>query len=1057
MKQMMAEAMTITRNDAEKLYELTQYDDKDGNRQNLFDLDHVIKNFVTSLPLFHLHYNFEGFSYPMIRDIQRNIRATFKKHCCLEGERREGACREDKCDLDTYKKCVYRAYKGCLGDKEKLGNFDDTNDLVKPSILIALQTDFQKHVYSQIALWQDCTKKIFSNTSIEIEEVQGRYAIEIRFTKQVETSTFILIFSFLTNFLPQECNRKTLRLKNCPVEARKIYNPILQFKTKLHTLPPSSEELNNQGICHAFSNIVQKPYKGHTCLLNKGRMLQICHDAASKLQDVMAKDTTSDHYDLLFTRNSSFFSLFNSQKKRRNIVKKVQKNLCYSFYTFENIDDDKPFQNEFNKYLQKRFRGLVTPETIELLFSTLCAIDSFMSSQISYYLFLDVRRYAMEFISLLCSVHQCRDDNGQIHDVYWNAKSFRVEACKSDSTSIIKKLEYQITTFISTVEKISSQKLSGSYPQHDRNFSRLADIRVLQNKKIEAISWLINSCCSAFTNTYSHTLQRQADTWDVRDKLTDSYHQHIPHHLPVFSNCPDMMLSPIEKTISINVCNLASIEGLTLVTHEIGHILANFLRDKRDDKGKALFEGNIFHPQNTQIYDGTQRAGNLSEDDFKGSTQQLNEHVFKETIFVEIFADLYSCNLCFAPLEKFYEDNSFIHLCPGLKDKNLPQTRVKSYNTLDDCSFYDQIDDFCLSFIHQVFRLPQILSEEGFYNLMVRITFMVGLVKLKKNYHKITGEEELFTDKKMSVESICGTVMDKLIEPFYTKKLLLLLNTLFKREVPHEKRSHCSKPDVTDDTDKVKEYRKYERKVQQPLLLNNLRFTIKKKKGETINDEFKDFVIEGFFENMRLAFIKYLTIYLKGCREADPFFLYMDKLASLEGLEKQIKKGERQKIAPLFQKYNDPYLVRQGIAPKDIGNFEDELDCFCNSLQLCGAINLRFSAITKNHHLVTHGNLGFEGHPAQQYLSRSRRLATTYLGNGALKAIKNEVDTINEYFEKWWTVKRDGGKRDRIVLNEQMIHNYQERCKGKLLCNDGGCNVFNTFKKDSMLDPPERE
>lgn len=1090
MKKMMAAAMTITEMDVEELHRLTQYVDKNSKQQILFDRGHVIENFVTSIPLFHLHYNFEGFPYPMIKSIQSNIRATFKDHCCLENGGQVDACHKDQCDLATYKTCVKRAYGGSLGYKEKLGSFNGETDLVKPSILIALQTDYQKHVYNQLALWQDCTKEIFKNTSIEIEEVQGRYAIEIRFTEPVATPTFILIFSFLTNFLPQECNRKTMKLINFPVETRKIHNPILQFKTKLYTQLPSGEELENRGICHSFSNIVQKPYKGNTCLLNKGRMLQICYDAASELQNVMVENPTTYDYDVFFNRNSTILSSIKSEETRRDIVKKVQKNLCYSIYKFQDTEDDKPFQNEFNKYLQKRFRGEVTPETIELLFSTLCALDSFISNQISYYLFLDVRRYAMEFITLLCSVHQCRDDNGQIHDVYWNAKRFRVEVCKSDSTSIIKGLEYQITTFISTVEIISSQKLSGSYPQHDRNFSRLADIRVLQNKKIEAISWLINSCCSAFTKTYSDALQRQAAIYAVKGKLTDSY-PHIPHHLPVFSNCPDMILSPIEKTIGINVRNLASIEGLTLVTHEIGHILANFLLDTRDAKNNTIFKGTIFDKEKQSVVRGevrkkecvnlenNQTCGpntgsvnissaysdtplqehreNIKRIDAETLDQQLNKHISKKAIFVEIFADLYNCNLCFAPLEKFYQNNSFIHLCPGLEDKNISQARVTSYKTFDDSSLYDQIDDFCLSFIHQVVRLPQILSEEGFYNLMLRITFMVGLVKLKKNCHLIEEAAELFTNKaefftnkeagKERFEKICGDVRDKLIAPFYTEKLLLLLETLFEREVLHVKKSHCSEPNATIDTDMGKDYRKYGGKVQQPLLLNNLRFTIKEKKGEYINDECKAFVKENFFEKMHFAFTEYLTTYLKGCCEADPFFLYMDKLASLKGLEKQIKEGKRQKITPLFQKFNDPYLVRQGLAPQDIGDLEDELDCFSNSLQLCGAINLRFSASTNNHHLVTHGNLGFKGHPAQQYLSRSRRLATTYLWSGALKAIKNEVDAINKGYETWWRVERDEEGRDRTVLNTKMLHVYKRLCQEELLCNRDGCETFRQRKR----------
>jgi len=1015
MKKMVEHSLSIQNKDIDKIYNLTTLD-KEDDRIALFDREYAKNTFAQARsPLYLLSYNFEGLSYGSLERIQEEISKYCKPHTdniCPHDDGQSTA--NNHCDAGLHAKCVADALENTWRHFEKgqqLGVFGDRSTVL-PSVLLTVQSQRYGQVLCQLDLWAQAVKKVYRfDNEPNVKELHGRYTFEVRFIDKIKPDRFFVAFSFLTYLLSRKCFAEENALKFYPIEYRKMMNPVLQINTRIQATPMARKEYH-----FSLTSQIHEHYRGHTCVLNRIKILQICYDSLISMKKVTEGERKG--------------------KKKPN-KNSIYKNLCESLRKILDINQAEPFQTAFSEFLQKRFLGQVTPETLELLASTFCAIDTFVSNQISYHLFFDLRKYAIEFLQVLFSVHQARDTEGGCREFYWDSSNDVINQCKIDKQSNIQYLEYQITNFISTIEKISGQKLSGSYPQHDRNFSRLADIRFLQIKKIQAISWLINSYTDCFAKTYKTILQNHAQTLGLTFE-TQSLLNSIPHHLALFSNSQESILNRQKRTIEISVRDLASIEGLTLVAHEIGHIIADFLNSQREPANDSEPSTSLLDFLKTKNRNEFRELGDLLTcgDIFSKKSQttrqqrQQYEKIFSQNTWDELFCDLYACNISMVPLEKFYSAENFKYLCPSINSQSAE--RIKNYMEEYDCKTtekHDLIDDYALSFIAQIVMLPQIRSLKGFYSLLVRITVMLGIVKYHKNQECFQSGAEmvkLFKTSPEEVEKNIKKIWGKLVEPFYHKKLLPLLKLLFARESEHI--AKLLDPEIKDF--KV-DQKKYNNKIQQTRLLNDLKLTLMKNAGEIpeSDGEVNGYIIGNFMEDMESAFAVFFNHYLQEIKGKNPFFIYLHKLASLDGVQKGGKNGMLKDISCLYPKMQDAFLVRQGLVPKDLAQ-KDAIDSFSHALQLCSTINLRFSIFSKNEHLIVHGHRGFKKHAAQQYLARSRRLAISFLWDGALKSIGEEIGEINSDHDEWWSGHGDSMKCERPTPKQSKINACKELISG---------------------------
>lgn len=988
MKAIASAAGKITQEDVNDFYELTRY-----GESGLFSKEYATLKLVNFKPLYHLSYNIEGFSYPQIAHIQKRIESSFLNH---------GDCKINICKRLPHYTCPHETLSSCVGRvlKEEWQHPDHEGIpagemRLMPSILLATQTSLSDHIFNLLCVWRDnCGAVMAWECRPAINEVHGRYSFEIRFMKEeITLKQFIVSFAFLTMFLSKECARKISLLKKLPIEARKIHNPFLQIKTKLQYGEDSCGQKDMAPL--PFSAISSSPYYGNICLTNRVKMIQICYDSLHALDErVKSEKAVGGAWPgRLFHPNSPIFKRINGkdekQSAQEDVVAKITGNLLASLMALEGISPAAPFQGEFNRFLKKKFSGFVTPDTLELFFSTLCAIDSFLSNQISYYLYLDVRVFSIEFLSLLFSVCPC-EVGGRHYVLYWDERSKTIVHCAEDADSIMQGLERAIIQFITTVEKVSSQKLSGAYPQHDRNFSRLSDIRVFQNKKIQAISWLINSLIREFVDDF-----RQNVRPDTRDKL--------PRHLPLFGNSPEMILLRGKLTVEINVRNLASIEGISLVTHEVGHILCDYLKRQRPkgDANKLKFWNPGWCSSGIECNVRPSGSNDIEIPDIEDYGPNWHHYFFHPIpVIDEVFADLYSFYVTFAPLKKFYGPD-FEHLCPNVDHRTLVHERTDQYASLneDETGKYDRIDDFTLSFIAQIVRFPQIVNRHGLYHLFIRLAVMLGIAKFANNRELLLKGTGIRTEAELNgkpeiVSRVAGTICHHFIQPFFKNKLIILLTKLRARE---------KDPNM------------------QPLILEKALDVLlvladedkKTSKGATSEQHTDtDEELYYFFNNdIKGIFAAYFKMYIRGVALSDPTFLYIRKYAAAENASS---------MGTVYREPNDAYLVRQGINPTDTGKLTS-LQCFYQSLQLCGTINLRFSVVSYDKHLVIDGYQGFRSHAAQQYLSRTRRLATTVLWHGALQAINEEVQKMNAEHHEWWDDKADSDVKVMALDKQQAV------------------------------------
>ncbi len=1042
MNEIVTEITKITEEDVEGLCKLTCYNDKE-----LYSKDPTVEKFVKKKPLYHLSYNIEGFSYPQIIDIQERIEKSFlaaSKSCKSECgfEKAVSKSSEPKCEFEKLSKCVAKVLKE-EWDRHAPNNSaeNESSNNVVPSILLAVQTGLNDHILALLNIWSaQCCRVISLESQPVINKVQGRYSFKIHFGDEgLPLKKFVVCYAFLTFFLSKECANKLSLLKTLPIETRKIHNPILQFKTKFHYGQNNNDQQRSSNSSLNIPAISDSPYHGHVCLLNRVKMTQICYDSLDSLMNRLEEVKGEDDIQNLFPSTTDYAKIEIEQK--RKIVNKITSSLHYSLKSIVEVEHQCPFQWAFNNFLKKKFAGFVTPDTLELLFSTLCAVDSFLSNQISYYFYLDVRIFTIEFLSKLLSAYRM-DFGNKYCFFYWDQISQTVKRCNEDQNDIMQEVEKTLINFISTIGKITSQKLSGAYPQHDRNFSRLSDIRVFQNKKIQAVSWMINSLTQEFLEDCSNTLKTPPKGG-------------IPRYLPLFGNSPDMIMCGDTQTVEINVRNLASIEGLSLITHEVGHIFCEFLKQQRSkhkawlsfykenhsppptsikeknvvsvkinnalDPNDSLSSSKANHPSPpTNINEKKEKSvlsikvtNTLDQNDPLSipNPKQYGKHLdcyffHRVSIFDEVFADLYSFYVTFGPLEMFYHSD-FEHLCPNVDSEGGNITRTDEYKSLEkgETKKYDRIDDFALSFIAQIIHFPQIINQDSLYHLFIRLTVMIGISKYvnnKKRLHEKTGissEKELYAPSHDEMRyKVAANVYDYLIQPFFDEKLINLLEKLATRE-----KEINLQPLILDKTLKV---------------LKELKPSSTEGKAQSPSENEELYV---FFQNhIKRIFQNYFNLFIRGISVDDPMFIYIQKYAEAKTNTKETKK--------IYRNTYDAYLVRQGIYPNDIEEL-DALDCFYQSLQLCGTINLRFGIISIDKHLIMEGYQGFKTHAAQQYLSRTRQMATTILWHGALQAINKEIVKINKDYKEWWQNDPDSNIKTLAKNKQKEVKELLDKCE----------------------------
>ena len=484
------------------------------------------------------------------------------------------------------------------------------------------------------------------------------------------------------------------------------------------------------------------------------------------------------------------------------------------------------------QFLKMRFSLDVSPETIESLFSTFCAVDGYLSDPLRFYIFLDLRRYMEHLFKVLLTIQSETADRSSTsidespatdYDaiaaqtyMYNNDPSDEEEeAIAIGHTDILKEMlldnedpnseeafecpgendqdgtgffyfepeqetmvidtflaeegagiEALLLSQINLIHLVTNQRSQGSFPHHDRSYSRLADLRTFHTKKIISVSWMVANLIR-LTNRAVHqssairfgTILRRVlparlahqprlDLF-IREKLPTST------YLAQFCNSPEALTRSGDRSVSLNARHLTSIESMVLLFHEMGHIYAKGLKDHPSPK---LFNKHGSHQWQFKL----------------------------NYVWEEVFADLFAYKFCFAPL-----DNPALFKLQN--QINTDFVRVRHLPVADN--EVDLPDMFLLAWIVQLLGMPKVRRKVSFDSLIYRMFTVQALLKFfryptqfkLKARPKNFGRDEMRPKKLRIMAARYSRLFEQIfneakIEAFFCDKLPFLLKSLQEGE-----------------------------------------------------------------------------------------------------------------------------------------------------------------------------------------------------------------------------------------------------------------------------------
>ena len=430
---------------------------------------------------------------------------------------------------------------------------------------------------------------------------------------------------------------------------------------------------------------------------------------------------------------------------------------------------DALIQSGFDRFLRERFASEVSHETLEVLLSTFCLIDGFLVDPLLFGLYLDVVPFLNHFLIQLFTL-ECRveTENGKeiVRLFYADPEMDRVRQITPTRPPYVG-MEAYFIRIADLIQKVLGQRQPGSFPNYDRSFSRLSDLKIQQGKTMTGLSWMAKNLIKNLREYMPRAISEKIDadpincqgsvvdididdeqlTFGESRKLLDPLIQfqrqmRFPdsNFLPHFSSAPEALLYRFDKSISLNARHLTSIERIVMMAHEIGHLLVDPM------------DGTYFEPLACNFREKVDTSSNKIDD-----------------MWQEVFADLMVYRLCFRPCGLLY-DGSF--------NGKLFNGRKPRVNFLPGTTQYDLCDDFLMAWIFQLLLLAKIKLPGSFKNVFSRL--MIELTLLKYFHYYADGLAENGTQK------LIGRVYDEQVDPFIKRKL----PALFRKFTAFRTHSH---------------------------------------------------------------------------------------------------------------------------------------------------------------------------------------------------------------------------------------------------------------------------
>ncbi|CAM2064674.1 hypothetical protein SCOR_04835 [Sulfidibacter corallicola] len=387
------------------------------------------------------------------------------------------------------------------------------------------------------------------------------------------------------------------------------------------------------------------------------------------------------------------------------------------------------YQAHFHTFLEMRLKHLVSPETIEMVNTVYCSVERFLSDPLLFSFYIDVYHYLSYFFQMICTV-QCDLDTKSRSEMaltirgpeetderidedfekpelvkvtyehlkvtYFDPESESVVPL-GDFNGVYKGLEAFLLHFCELTQKAFSQRQFGSFPNHDRSFSRLMDLKITHSKKLKSLSWLIRDFMKTqrdwlFESMEHYLSEIEPDQGHALQERLGEWERPGLSYLPYFSNSPELILMRTSRSISVNARHLTSFESLCMVAHEMGHIFTDSFR----------FEDAPHTATGTPKVHGLERDGSF------------------DTIWEECCCDMMVFRTCFSVLSPAILDPQL----KGIFDPECPRT-----TSWPGEREYDICDDFVLAMFFQLLLHPAPLRKRAMLDNVLRLALGLCVTK----------------------------------------------------------------------------------------------------------------------------------------------------------------------------------------------------------------------------------------------------------------------------------------------------------------------------------------
>ncbi|MDJ0840811.1 MAG: hypothetical protein QNK37_30145 [Acidobacteriota bacterium] len=639
-------------------------------------------------------------------------------------------------------------------------------------------------------------------------------------------------------------------------------------------------------------------------------------------------------------------------------------------------------QHSFNRFLKDRFADFVSFETLESLFTTICAVDGSLSDPMRFDLVLDVARYLRQILASLMTIYTippkypgngCDPDPegdpfvmtpGSFRYYDLDTNSIKVERVTNDAKAHEwVGVENYLLEAIDLTHRIVAQRTQGSFPYHDRSYARISDLRTFHTKKLVSISWMVN-CTIQTVNQFVQTrfeaftegpLGRLMGLCCDQPKDKDEVILPGMRYLAGFSNSPEVAIKLKEGSVSLNARLLTSVGSMVMIYHEIGHLYSRSLGLDRKDEATG------FH---------------------------LDYH------WDEVCADLFARKMCFAQLEAF-----------GLEEM-IPRdglswsvTRIDGFS--DRKEVYDRVDLTMLAWIFQLLQMPKTYREHHFLWVLQRLHLDVLILKTFLYLH-ITGES--WIDSRQ-------TLFQKVypaIHVFFQEKLPAFLDYL--REGIDKGAVHIGDSrNFNLESSLWQHYFSGDTPEIEEIGYSMTLFCMDR--FQTLRDG----IFQGSMFYRFLAFLAMpveVEVPMTSTETSVPFHCP-------SFLQPMIWDGVNSKT-----RSRELHQLLEGILERR-GRYTKAENFFAAAAQLVGLINLSFCGNGSSHTIFFNGYPGFAHCRDQQNLARLRQLATMLIQQGGAMA-------MDEYLERhgYWgrptrwkgTLFKAGSEDDKVKTPVHQSH-----------------------------------